>query len=89
MNSFTDSIKNLVRNKIIQLADKIDNDASDLRDTDIIPETGYLDSAGIIELVVWLEDIFEVVIKDSEITIENLGSLNSIGEFIIAKKRKN
>jgi acyl carrier protein len=61
-------------------------DASDIGDDDIIPATGYVDSAAILELVVWYEDVYEMPLKQEEINIDNLGSINSMTEFVLKRK---
>ncbi len=81
------SMKREITDKIIELASALGNDVSGLRDDEILPEKGYLDSASIIELVVWLEDYFEITLEDSEITLENLGSINAMTNYIQKKKR--
>ena len=81
------SIKDAIKNKVIKLSDHCGNDASSLDDNEIIPQSGYLDSAGIIELVIWIEDYFKIIINDEDITINNLGSINSIANFVEANKK--
>ena len=41
--------------KIVELAQQIGGDASGLRFDQVIPDTGFLDSAAIMELIIWLE----------------------------------
>ncbi len=78
------NIKNTVKIKIIELSKRCGNNASELKDNEIIPLGGYLDSAGIIELVIWIENKFKLNIEDENITIDNLGSLSSIAKFVYA-----
>jgi D-alanine--poly(phosphoribitol) ligase subunit 2 len=86
MNLDRDSIKAAVRAKVIELAKNLGMDASDIGDDDIIPATGYVDSAAILELVVWYEDTFQMPLKQEEINIDNLGSINSMADFVIRRK---
>ena len=72
--------------KIIELSERCGNNASSLKDNENIHQHGYLDSAGIIELVIWIENHFRVVVYDEDITIDNLGSVNSIANFVSEKK---
>jgi acyl carrier protein len=80
-------IKTRIREKLAELAGEIGNDASQIRDDDIIPATGLVDSAGILGLVVWYEKAFDMSLKQEEINIDNLGSIESMADYVL--KRKN
>ncbi len=56
-------------------------------DTSFLNE-GIIDSTGILELIMFLEETFDVKIEDQELMPENLDSLNSIQHFIEGKKCK-
>jgi len=56
----------------------LDNDTSFL-------ENGIIDSTGILELVMFLDDEFNVEIDDEELVPENLDSINNIHKFLIRK----
>lgn len=86
MSPNRDAIKAAVRGKVIELAKNLGIDAGDIGDDDIIPATGYVDSAAILELVVWYEAEYDMTLKQDEINIDNLGSINSMAEFVIKKK---
>jgi len=80
-------IKAAVRAKVVQLAQDLGMDASGVTDDDILPATGLLDSNAILELVVWFETAYEFPIKQEEINIDNLGSINAMADFLLARKR--
>jgi len=86
MNLDRDAIKAAIRAKVIELAKNLGMDASDLADEDIIPATGYVDSAAILELVVWYEDAYQMPMKQEEINIDNLGSINAMTDFVLKRK---
>lgn len=48
-------------------------------------DNGIIDSTGIMELVIFVESEFGIVIKDIEIVPENLDSINNLSNFIIRK----
>ena len=81
-----DTIKAAIREKVIKLANALGEDASDISDEDIIPATGALDSAAILELVVWFENTYDFPIKQEDINIDNLGSINVMADFLLARK---
>lgn len=81
-----DAIKTAIREKVIELANELGEDASDISDEEIIPATGALDSAAILALVVWYEETYDFPIKQEEINIDNLGSINAMADFLLARK---
>ena len=80
------SVRAAIRAKVIDLAKALGMDASEIGDDDIIPATGLLDSASILELVVWYEQTYEFPLKQDEINIDNLGSINAMTEFLLSRK---
>jgi D-alanine--poly(phosphoribitol) ligase subunit 2 len=82
-----EAIKAAIRAKIIDLARALNADASGLADADIIPASGYLDSTAILELVVWYERTYDFPLKQDEINIDNLGSINAMADFLWSRKR--
>jgi D-alanine--poly(phosphoribitol) ligase subunit 2 len=86
MNLERNAVKAAIREKVIQLAKNLGADASGLTDDDIIPATGWLDSAAILELVVWYEGSYDLALKQEEINIDNLGSVNAMADFLIARR---
>lgn len=82
-----EAVKAAIRVKVIELAKALNIDASGLADADIIPATGYLDSTAILELVVWYEQAYDFPLKQEEINIDNLGSINAMTDFLLSRKR--
>ena len=64
-----------------------DADDDALKNDDSFLEQGVIDSTGVLELVEWLEETFEIKIDDTELMPENLDSVNLIAAFI-GKKQK-
>ena len=81
-----EAVKATIRSRVIALASDLGEDASDISDDDIIPATGLLDSAAILALVVWYEETYDFPLKQDEINIDNLGSINSMVDFLLARK---
>ena len=63
-----------------------DADESALKNDDSFLEQGIIDSTGVLELVEWLEDEFDIQINDEELIPENLDSVNLLATFIQRKK---
>ena len=68
----------IVENFLFGDDEGLDNDTSFL-------ENGIIDSTGILELVEFLDDTFNIQIADEELIPENLGSIDNIVEFISQK----
>ena len=81
-----DAIKTTIREKVIELANGLGEDASNISDEDIIPATGALDSAAILALVVWYEETYDFPLKQEEINIDNLGSITAMADFLLSRK---
>ncbi len=79
-------IKTMIRKKLAELAGELGNDASQIQDDEIIPATGLVDSAGILGLVVWYEKAFDMELKQEEINIDNLGSIESMADYVLKRK---
>lgn len=79
--------RNDVRAKVLELASRTGAKKPTLQDDEVIPETGLLDSAAIMELIVWLETRFDVEIDQGDLTIENFGTVNAIVEYLAAHAR--
>jgi len=80
-------INNQIRNYIVSnflYGDsniKLDNDQSLL-------DSGIIDSTGVLELVSFIEEDFDIKINDDELVPENLDSIINITQFI-EQKRNN
>jgi acyl carrier protein len=86
MTPDTATLKNEIRAKVQELAANMGMDASAMTDDEIIPATGLLDSAGILELVVWYEQQYDMPLEQDEINIDNLGSVDAMVAFVEQKK---
>lgn len=62
------------------------DDESELSNTDLFLEIGILDSTGIMELIYFIEDEFEVKVEDKEMIPENLGSVERVAAFVQRKQ---
>jgi acyl carrier protein len=56
-----------------------------LSDRDSLLENGVIDSTGVLELVAYIEENYQISVKDEELIPENLDSIRNIAEFIERK----
>lgn len=81
-----DSIFAAIKSKVMEIASAIDCDASDLQPEDIIPASGAIDSAGLLELIAWFEATYDLSIASEDFTIDNLGSMEMMANFLQRRK---
>ena len=60
-------------------------DDSKLQDDTSFMETGIIDSTGILELISFLENAYQIRIEDEELTPDNLDSLVNLDRFLDKK----
>jgi acyl carrier protein len=56
-----------------------------ISDTDSFLENGIIDSTGVLELVLFLEETYNIKVEDDEIIPENLDSLENIAAYVTSK----
>jgi acyl carrier protein len=61
-------------------------DASVLDDEDSLMQKGIVDSTGILEMIMHLEDTYGIKVADDEMIPDNLDSVASIVQFIERKR---
>ena len=65
----------------------IGSDDSAFDDDDSFLEKGLIDSTGILELVSFLEDEFEIEVKDVELVPNNFDSLSKLSNYVESKTK--
>ena len=48
-------------------------------------ELGYMDSFGVVDIVIYLEGRFEITINDDDITRERFGSIRKMAKLVFEK----
>lgn len=62
--------------------------ASKLKDDTRLFDKGILDSTGVIELVAFIEENFNLTVSDDELVQDNFSSLIAIEKFLQSKNNK-
>ncbi len=62
-----------------------DADESALQNEASFLDQGIIDSTGILEVIDWLEETFEMQVEDEEMIPENLDSVSNLAVFIAKK----
>jgi acyl carrier protein len=61
-------------------------DEQGFSDNDSFLDSGLIDSTGILELIAFVEETFDIEILDEEMVPENLDSISNVSNFIRSKK---
>lgn len=61
-------------------------DESVLKDSDSFLETGIIDSTGVLEIILFIEETFGVKVNDNEMFPANLDSVDNLADFIQRKQ---
>lgn len=61
-------------------------DESAVGDTDSLIRGGIMDSTGIHELILFLEETYQISVTPDEMTPANFDSIHSVGEFVTRKR---
>lgn len=81
-----ESIIAAIKTKVMEIAATLDCDASDITADEILPATGAIDSAGLLDLIAWFEATYGLRIATEEFTIDNLGSMEMMANFLLKRK---
>jgi len=81
-----ESIIAAIKNEVVRIAETLDCDASDLQPNELIPASGLIDSAGLLELIAWFEAKFDLRVAPEEFNVDNLGSMNAMADFVLQRK---
>lgn len=61
-------------------------DNPELGNGDSLLENGVIDSTGVLELVLFLEEQFQIKVEDEELVPENLDSIDRLSSYIQRKQ---
>lgn len=81
-----DKAREDIRRQFIDIVARLGEDGTDVQDDEILPGTGLIDSTGLLELVAWYEAHFEITLKQEEINIDNLGSIDSMARYALLRR---
>ena len=78
-----DNLKEIVKDFIVDNflfgnAEKLDTDT-------LLFEKGIIDSTGVLELLAFIEENFNIKVSDEELVLSNFSSINAIEKFVLSK----
>ncbi len=59
----------------------------DVSDTLALTSQGVIDSTGVLELIMYVEDTYRIAVADEDIMPENFDSISAIGAYVERKLR--
>lgn len=62
---------------------------AELGDSASLLDHGIIDSTGVLEVIMFIEETFGVVVKDGEMLPDNLDSIDRIANFVARKSAEN
>lgn len=69
------------------LTEEFPNEGVDLTDTTDLLKEWFIDSLGIINMIMFLESEFDINVERSEINGDNFKDINTLSEYISCKKK--
>ena len=75
-----------IKAKVVEIAASLGSDAHDIDADDIIPVTGLVDSAGLLDVIAWFEAAYAFRVPTEDFTIDNLGSMNAMAAYPLKSK---
>lgn len=78
-------IQSAIKQKVVELAEAMGSDAQDLTFDEIIPASGFIDSAALLELIAWFEARYGISIPAADLTIDNLGSATQMADYLLRR----
>ena len=79
-------LKQSIRDKVVELARGLGGKAKGITDDDMLLEMGILDSAAVLELLVWLETQLEIELDQEELSLDNFGSITLMADLLVSRK---
>ena len=76
-------VETAIESKVIELAHGLGvKDAQALSRDEVIAEKGWLDSAALMELVLWFEESFCGEIPQEDLTQESFGTVRAMADYL-------
>ena len=66
----------------------IEDDGASLREAHLF-ESGHVDSAGVVELIAFLESIFNISLDDDHVFSDEFTTINGIAAIVMAVERRS
>jgi D-alanine--poly(phosphoribitol) ligase subunit 2 len=75
-----------IRSQVQKLAKALGRPVREVGDDEMLPRTGLLDSAAILELILWVENEFDLEVDQEDLSLDNFGTISKMADYIEARK---
>jgi len=75
-------VEQAIHAKIVALARILGNDARGLKTDQLIPQTGWIDSASLMELMLWFENEYDLEIPQEDLNLDNFGTIAAMTGYL-------
>lgn len=82
MPQTSEDLEKAIYAKVVELARTLGKDARALKPDQVIPQTGWLDSAALMELMLWIESTYDLEIPQEDFTLDNFGTIQAIVSYL-------
>jgi D-alanine--poly(phosphoribitol) ligase subunit 2 len=89
MNLDRDAIIAAIKAEVVRIAERLDSDAGELASDEVIPASGLIDSAGLLELIAWFEATYDFQIPPADLTVDNLGTMEAMAAYVLKLKARS
>ncbi len=77
------TVEKAIEAKVIELARALGHaNARSLHPDEAIPDTGWLDSASLMELMLWYETSYGIEIPQEDLNLENFGTIRAMADYL-------
>jgi D-alanine--poly(phosphoribitol) ligase subunit 2 len=80
-------VKDRIRNQVQKLAKGLGRPVREVGDDEVLPASGLLDSASVLELILWVENEFDLEVDQEDLSLDNFGTIRKMAEYIEAHKQ--
>lgn len=77
-----ETLKSKIRAKVAELAARLGKNSKNMSDDAVLLEQGLLDSASVLELLVWIEVQLDIELDQDELSLDNFGSIQRMATFL-------
>jgi D-alanine--poly(phosphoribitol) ligase subunit 2 len=80
-------VKDRIRNQVQKLAKELGRPFREVGDDEVLPSSGLLDSAAVLELIFWVENEFDLEVDQDDLSIDNFGTIQKMADYIEARQK--
>jgi D-alanine--poly(phosphoribitol) ligase subunit 2 len=80
-------VKDRIRIQVQKLAKELGRPFREVGDDEVLPSSGLLDSAAVLELIFWVETEFDLEVDQDDLSLDNFGTIQKMADYIEARQK--